>query len=126
MYFAEGKASLDDLDVQELVMETKKTLASTRPFRDWDRQFEIWIPRAAVDIDELLLDTVAFSDYYTGFEDCWRLIGTAGLLEIVQGRAGKSVIGRVLVMLPNPTIARDLEELQIEVSLRHSSFWIQG
>ena len=96
------------LDVRSAVERAEGSVRSGRLLSecwtgDWKEPFRGWIARAAEQIEEKLRDREGLAEYCASFDDCWRIIGSAGLLESVSGRLDQSTIALFQFFLRNDT-----------------------
>lgn len=92
-WFAE--LDVTPLDVRSAVEAVEGNLRSGRLIGecwagDWKEHFRGWIGRAAEQIEEKLRDRDGLAEYCASFDDCWRIIGSAVLLENVSGQLDES------------------------------------
>lgn len=113
------------VDIEAAVQSIERHLRSGKLFGDcwsgeWKPHFRNWLRRAAEQIDEKLVDQDGFSEYCASFEECWRILGTAALLECDSARLDPSMIALCQYFVDRKsdtaTTAADRERLRGKVS----------
>lgn len=72
----------------EGALRVGETTADCWSARDWKPQLRIWLQRATEQVQGKLMDQDGFTEYCASFDDCWRIIGSAALLQSAHGLFG--------------------------------------
>lgn len=84
---------------------------------DWKPLFRRWLPGAEIQIKRRVLDVDAFAGFIDSFEECWRIVGTAELLQCITGESDTSIGAIVEVFARNRIISKGTaQSLREEVS----------
>lgn len=115
-----ARAEIDSVSIEGVTRVIKNGIdaglaAHAHQERDLNEHLAIWIERASWAMETFLLDTEVILEFIRSLEECWRVLGAAGLLKMVHGRASDNGVLILLTHTSRPAIEQISQPMQMKV-----------